>query len=152
MLEIKYVHTNIISDDWKRLSNFYETVFGCVPIPPERNQSGSWLEKGTGVKNASLTGVHLRLPGYGSNGPTLEIYQYCELLNPGVEPAANRKGIGHLAFKVNNVELILNSILLNGGKAIGKISQNYIEGLGTIEFVYAADPEGNILEIQNWSK
>ena len=73
---MKYVHTNIISKDWRKLADFYTTVFECVIVPPERNQSGDWLSKGTGVPNAHLRGAHLRLPGYGENGPTLEIYQY----------------------------------------------------------------------------
>ena len=28
-MNIKYVHTNIISRDWRRLAQFYEDVFGC---------------------------------------------------------------------------------------------------------------------------
>jgi predicted enzyme related to lactoylglutathione lyase len=35
----KYVHTNLIAKDWKRLSGFYETVFGCVAVAPERDYS-----------------------------------------------------------------------------------------------------------------
>jgi len=68
-MNIKFVHTNIVSSDWKKLADFYINVFECIPILPERNLSGNWLDKGTGLKNASLTGVHLRLPGYGKNGP-----------------------------------------------------------------------------------
>lgn len=45
-MKIKYVHTNIVSSDWKSLADFYINVFGCQPILPERNLSGSWLEKG----------------------------------------------------------------------------------------------------------
>ncbi|WP_228442096.1 hypothetical protein [Chryseobacterium nematophagum] len=58
-MEIKYGHTNIITKDWKKLADFYELVFNCIPVPPERNQKGSWLEKGTGVPNAHLQGMHL---------------------------------------------------------------------------------------------
>ena len=79
-MEITYKHTNIIARDWKTLAVFYEKVFGCVRVPPERNLSGEWLEKGTGVPGARLTGVHLRLPGHGEDGPTLEMFQYSEML------------------------------------------------------------------------
>jgi hypothetical protein len=64
-MNIKFAHTNIISANWESLVQFYAKVFGCIPVPPQRNQSGLWLEKGTGVKNAQLKGMHLRLPGYG---------------------------------------------------------------------------------------
>jgi predicted enzyme related to lactoylglutathione lyase len=150
MANAKYAHTNIVSEDWEKLSKFYELVFECRPVPPERAQAGKWLEKGTGVKNASLKGVHLRLPGHGDSGPTLEIYEYAEALESN-SPAANRKGICHLAFEVSDVESTLDLVVKNGGSPIGEISENFIEGVGTIQFVYAADPEGNVLEIQRWN-
>ena len=42
---------------------FYQDVFGCVPVPPERNLSGAALDAATGVSPAHLQGMHLRLPG-----------------------------------------------------------------------------------------
>ena len=73
---MRFAHTNIISNDWKALVNFYIQTFDCKIVPRIRNQSGNWLEKGTGVKNAKLEGAHLLLPGHGEHGPTLEIFQY----------------------------------------------------------------------------
>ena len=35
---------------------FYEEVFGCTPMPPERDISGKWLEDATGVPGARSTG------------------------------------------------------------------------------------------------
>jgi len=84
-LKAKYVHTNIIALDWRRLADFYEKVFGCVPVPPERHLKGGQLEAGTGVRGAELSGIHLRLPGHGENGPTLEIFSYNRTLE-GVTP------------------------------------------------------------------
>ena len=96
-MNIKYVHTNIISEDWKKLAQFYIDVLKCTPVPPERSLSGDWLDKGTGVKNAELNGIHLRLPGYGENGPTLEIFQYTKM-EEKPEPTANRKGLGQIIY------------------------------------------------------
>jgi len=111
---MKYVHTNIISKDWKKLAKFYIKVFKCKIVPPLRNQSGKWLDTGTGVKNAHLKGAHLRLPGYGKNGPTLEIYQYKKVKKQKpVSP--NQRGIGHLAFEVKNVKALLGKIEKHGG-------------------------------------
>ncbi len=72
-MSIKFGHVNIIAQDWKSLASFYRRAFSCFEVPPERRLSGEWLSK-TGVKNASLEGVHLRLPGMGYEGPTLEIF------------------------------------------------------------------------------
>jgi len=147
---MKYVHTNIACQDWKTLSEFYIKTFDCKVMPPIRNQSGDWLERGTGLKNAKLEGVHLLLPGYGDHGPTLEIYEYGELENELIIASANSKGFGHIAFEVENVEKILALLIENGGSELGKITKRKIESKGDITFVYAKDPEGNILELQKW--
>jgi len=146
----QYTHTNIIAKDWRKLVQFYETVFECVFVPPQRDQSGHWLAKGTGVKDAALQGAHLRLPGFGDKGPTLEIYSYAQM-EEKLPPAANRQGLGHLAFSVDNVQKTLEQVIKNGGGALGEVVKRDIAGVGAITFVYATDPEGNILEIQNWS-
>jgi predicted enzyme related to lactoylglutathione lyase len=146
---MKYKHTNIIARDWRALVRFYQEVFECVPVPPERRLSGDWLEKGTGVPGASFSGVHLRLPGGGDAGPTLEIYQYAKN-EPKSPPAANREGFSHIAFEVEDVEGTLREVLAHGGRAVGGVVSRDLEGIGRLTFVYAADPEGNILELQSW--
>jgi predicted enzyme related to lactoylglutathione lyase len=146
---IRYAHTNIISVSWRELARFYETVFDCVPVPPERAQSGAWLETGTGVPGAELAGMHLRLPGHGDNGPTLEIYQF-KAMDEKPDPAPNRKGFGHMAFAVDDVDAKLAEVIANGGRALGQPVTAHISGAGDIRFVYAADPEDNIIELQRW--
>ena len=148
-MKVRYKHTNIVAKNWKLLSDFYSDIFGCEIIPPKRELSGDWLEKGSGVKNAKFEGVHLRMPGYGENGPTLEIFQYSEVedLKPG---PANRRGIGHLAFEVDDVDSFYKRILAKGGKSIASVTTKKIENIGIITFVYVCDPEGNIIELQNW--
>ncbi len=148
---MKYVHTNIVSKDWKSLSNFYIKTFDCRIRPPVRDLSGDWLEKGTGIANARLKGVHLIMPGYGDNGPTLEIFQYDEIENQeAIRP--NKRGFGHIAFEVDDIEAVLEDLVRNGGQRFGEIGINTIEGAGKIAFVYARDPEGNLIELQSWSK
>lgn len=145
----KYVHTNIISRDWKKLVDFYINVFGCTPVPPERNLEGDWLEKGTGVKNAALKGMHLLLPGFEKGGPTLEIFQYNQNENKLMPPMANREGYGHIAFHVDSVEEMLEKVVAAGGKKIGEVVKKEF-AKGALIFTYAADPEGNLLELQTW--
>jgi predicted enzyme related to lactoylglutathione lyase len=146
----KYVHTNIIARDWQQLVRFYEEVFDCVYLPPERKLSGDWLAKGTGIPGAALEGKHLRLPGLGDDGPTLEIFSYAQM-EEKLPPAANRIGLGHLAFSVDDVQAILEKVVACGGEPLGEIVQREIPKYGSITFVYASDPEGNIIEIQNRS-
>jgi catechol 2,3-dioxygenase-like lactoylglutathione lyase family enzyme len=140
-------HTNLVAADWEKLARFYESVFGCVRMVPERRLSGRWLEKGTGVSGARIKGIHLRLPGHGEKGPTLEIFQYAENEPKGL-PAANREGFGHIAFEVDDVAAAVEEVIRNGGRRVGEITSFEAEGVGKITFVYAADPEGNVIEIQ----
>lgn len=149
-MAIKYVHTNIISADWRRLAQFYQEVFDCQPVPPERDLSGEWLAQGTGVKGAALQGMHLRLPGYGGDGPTLEIFQYSQM-EERPPAAANRKGLGHLAFLVDDVGATRQAVLAHGGQDLGQITRTQVPGVGELTLIYMTDPEGNILEIQHWS-
>ncbi len=146
---MRYAHTNIIAYDWKKLVSFYTDVFKCSLKPPVRDQSGEWLAKGTGVANAALQGAHLLLPGHGENGPTLEIYQYSEVLDqPKLKP--NHRGLGHLAFEVDNVHEVLRKMVQHGGASHGDIIEKEVPGVGWLTFTYARDPEGNLIELQSW--
>ena len=148
-MKAKYKHTNIIAKDWRALAKFYQDVFGCVLVPPARDLSGDWLGKGTGVSEARFAGAHLRLPGHGDNGPTLEIYQYSRS-ESRPPTAANREGIMHLAFEVADVEKARTRVLESGGRKVGEVVTAEVAGVGLLTFVYVADPEGNIIELQSW--
>jgi len=144
---IKYKHTNIAAKDWKRLSDFYQEVFGCVPVPPDRDLSGKWLDKITGIQQAHILGRHLRLPGFGDDGPTLEIFQYDSMPeHPAIKP--NTPGFAHIAFEVDNVNEVAKSVFDHGGTAIGELVTREVPGVGQLTVQYVADPEGNIIEIQ----
>jgi predicted enzyme related to lactoylglutathione lyase len=117
-MKAKYKHTNIIAADWHQLARFYQEVFNCIIVPPERELQGEWLEKGTGVAQAQFTG----------------------------------EGIMHLAFEVDDVEKALDLVLKHSGKKIGEVTSSEVNGVGLLTFVYCADPEGNIIELQAWSK
>lgn len=146
----KYVHTNLIAEDWQALSKFYQQFFGCIPVPPERDYQGEKLEAGSGIPGAHLRGVHLRLPGYGDNGPTLEIYNY-NILESRSKTATNRPGFGHIAFLVEDVMAAQKEVLQAGGRAVGEIVTLQIATGPKVTWCYVTDPEGNIIELQSWS-
>ena len=149
--DISFVHTNIVAKDWKKLAQFYIDVFGCEPVYPERDLKGDWIDKLTQIKNVHLKGIHLRLPGY-VNGPTLEIFEYniCPVDNTKI--VINTPGFSHIAFHVYNVHNILDKIIEHGGSTYGELIKKEIEGVGIITAIYTSDPEGNIIEVQNWSE
>ncbi|MCK5312039.1 MAG: VOC family protein [Desulfobacteraceae bacterium] len=148
---MRFAHTNIVAKDWKLLSKFYINVFNCKTKPPERNLSGDWLDKAIGLKNTRLRGIHLILPGYGDNGPTLEIFTYEDTHNSS-PLMANHTGFTHIAFEVKDVEATLDTALRNGADMLGEVTEKEIDNVGILKLVYFRDPEGNIVEIQSWNK
>ena len=150
-MQAKYVHTNLIAKDWKQLAKFYTDVFGCSLVPPERDYQGNELDAGTGLKGAHLTGVHLRLPGYGDDGPTLEIYNY-NRLEPKIKPKVNQPGFGHIAFEVNDVTEARDLVKANDGDTIGEIVTLTTSAGTKVTWCYMTDPEDNIIELQSWSE
>ena len=146
---MKYIHTNLTVENLEKMSEFYQKVFNCVPVREPDDLDGKWVEEITSVKNASICYVHLILPGFGSNGPELELIKY---KNPVFQPekVSNCLGYGHLAFSVENVQETLNKIIKAGGGSIGKVVATQVPNRGLLTEVYATDPEGNIIELQHY--
>lgn len=146
----RFVHVNIVAEDWRQLADFYERVLGCKKVPPLRDLRGWWLEEGTGVPGAEIQGVHLRLPGLGENGPTLEIFQYSPQADRP-DMTVNCPGLVHIAFAVDDVQRARDAVLAAGGRAVGQVVSLPVPGAGAVTFAYVTDPEGNIIELQRWS-
>jgi len=149
-LKAKYVHTNLIAENWRALAHFYQDVFGCVPVPPERHFKGKDLERGTGLPDAQLDGVHLRFPGSDGSGPTLEIFNYARLQTRSAT-AVNRPGFGHIAFEVDDVQKARETVLAAGGRSVGEIVTLQVSTTARVTWCYVTDPEGNIIELQSWT-
>jgi predicted enzyme related to lactoylglutathione lyase len=139
----------LVARDWRALAAFYESHLGCVFVPPERDYSGPELEAGTGVPGAALAGVHLRMPGFSEDGPTLEIFGYTTTLG-GPPPAINRAGLAHVAFAVESVQDARAEVLSAGGGAVGEIMRLTTSTGAVVTVAYVTDPEGNIIELQSW--
>ncbi len=151
-MKIKYVHTNLVAKDWRKLADFYINVLECKPVYPERDLSGSWIDELTKIEKVNIKGIHLRLPGYGDEGPTLEIFQFNKTNSDWKSPLINNFGAGHLAFLVEDVNLFTKKVIQGGGKKYGEIVSNLVNGVGVLTAVYVTDPEDNIIELQNWKK
>ena len=149
-LEARFGHVNLIARDWRSLAEWYVTLFGCEVVPPERDYAGPDLAAGTGVAGAALRGVHLRLPGHGPTGPTLEIYQFASMPE-GLPPQANRPGFQHIAFVVASVVAAREAVLAAGGRAVGSVVTLRTADGRFVTWTYVTDPEDNIVELQSWS-
>lgn len=148
---IKFAHVNLITNNWKKLALFYIQVFDCKPLAPTRNLKGKWLDKATTIANSHIKGIHLSLPGYpGSPAPTLEIFEYNRSRKKGTT-AINKIGLGHIAFKTDDIDMLIIRLREHGGTIAGEKVSVKIKGAGNLTFVYAQDIDGNYIEIQQWS-
>lgn len=148
-MPVRFGQVNLVARNWRRLAGFYQEVFGCVPIPPERDLGAEALESGTGITGARLKGIHLRLPGFGPDGPTLEIFTYGlnDVLAPGMP---NRTGFGHIAFQVSDIVAAKQRVLAAGGVEHGAVVTTRA-GNREVSWIYMRDPEGNLIEMQRWA-
>ena len=145
-----YAHTNLVAADWRALAACYQELFGCNPVPPERDYRGPELDAGTGLEGTHLRGAHLRLPGRGDGGPTLEIFTYDPLAERGTA-AVNRPGLGHIAFEVDDVAAARTAVLEAGGGVVGEVVTLQTASGANVTWCYMTDPEGNIIELQSWT-
>jgi catechol 2,3-dioxygenase-like lactoylglutathione lyase family enzyme len=147
---VRFGHVNVTSRDWRALATFYTEVFGCEFVPPERDIRSAALDAATGLQDAHLTGVHLRLPGHGADGPTIEIFSYDTLAaHPGTN--VGRAGWGHIAFQVPDVPAAVEAVVDAGGGRVGEIITTRTADGRQVTWCYTTDPDGNIVELQAWS-
>ncbi len=146
---VRYAHTNLVADDWRAMVKFYVEVFGCRPVGTERDRRGAQIDALTGLEGVHMAGIHLKLPGYGDGGPTLEIFQFDDNARRPA-PAVNRPGFAHIAFQVDDLEGKRLQVLERGGADLGSVTTLDIPEEGRLTLVYMTDPEGNIVELQYW--
>ena len=142
-------HVNIIAKDWRRLCGFYEQVFDCGPWSTERDHYGPKVDALTAIPNIRVQGRHLRVPGHGENGPTIEIFTFSENA-PDQPKRLNRPGFAHVAFEVDDMDATRAQVKELGGGDYGELVTIHIEGAGQLTLLYMTDPEGNIVELQKW--
>ncbi|GAB2959822.1 hypothetical protein GCM10027048_29020 [Hymenobacter coalescens] len=147
LLVARYAHTNLTAEDWEALAEFYQRVFGCEPLLPHRDYHDAALATEPASRRR---GVHLRLPGYGEGGPTLEIFGYDPLTNRA-RTAPSRPGFGHIAFEVPDVAEARAVVLAAGGTALGDVATQVTPLGRRVTWAYVTDPECNIIELQAWS-
>ena len=146
----RYAHVNIIAADWKLLCDFYQNVFDCEPVSSARDHHGKQTDALTGMSDIRIRGRHMRVPGHGENGPTIEIFTFSE--NAPAQPRPlNRPGFAHLAFEVDDVDAKRAQIKKLGGDDYGELVTIDIAEAGRLTLLYMTDPEGNIVELQKWS-
>lgn len=137
-------HVSLTARNADQLSSFYKQVFGFVEKRAPKRLSGKAVFRGNGLPDNDIYAIWLTFPN--TQDPFLEIMEYTHPAKRGV-PAVNDPGFGHIAFEVCNLHQTLENVLRFGGSLQGDVT-NFESDEQPYWIVYARDPEGNILELE----
>jgi lactoylglutathione lyase len=133
-------HTGIVVRDLEKSEKFYCSM-GFVK-DNHAIEEGSFIDTLVGMKNTKLEWVKLKAP----DGYILELLQYHS--NPKHQAIAkqesNQLGCSHLAFTVENIDIVCRNIKKNGGSIV---NQPTLTDNKKFIVVYCHDIEGNLMEI-----
>jgi catechol 2,3-dioxygenase-like lactoylglutathione lyase family enzyme len=134
-------HTGITVSNLERSLAFWRGVLG-FELSHRPHQSGELASEITGVVGAEISIAVLK--GYGHKIELLEYHAPAERKRIDLRPCD--VGSVHVAFTVDNLDAILNTIAASGWKAAGK-PQTITVGPNTGKrVVYVRDPDGTTIE------
>ena len=141
---MKLAHINLVARDADALAAFYVNVLKCEPLREPRMLSGEKVSRGNGIENSEIYSIWLKFPAL--DRPFLEIHEHKVMHDRG-QPRVNEPGLGHLSFQMGDIRAVLSEIIQAGGSQIGDITDFGMKDKPYL-IVYARDPEGNILELE----
>jgi len=122
---LRFIHVNYITEDYRRLCDFFNTVVGSSDTGKIKDHSGKFKEGVIGIENVHVLGKHILLPGFYKSYPTIEIFQY-SIKGKDTVPTDNELGINLIGFKSDNLEKDLKLFVDNGGKLVKKLSETQL--------------------------
>ena len=133
-------HTGIVVRDLEKMVNFY-CELGFI-VNNKSNEQGSFIDQVTGLKEADLDWVKLKAP----DGYLLELLQYHshpENLKISKQKS-NKLGCSHMAFTVDNIEIICQKISQLGGSIVNLPALTRDK---KVKVAYCHDLEGVLMEL-----
>ena len=142
-------HINLVVRDLESMTRFYTHVLGLT-VSKRVTISGKWIERVVGLTDVTAEVVYLNA----ANGPRIELIQYERPVGerPDALALANSCGIRHLAFRVRDIDQVVDALRAADVKLVSQVQQvpddqvTYDGGLRK-RLVYFHDPEENLLEL-----
>jgi len=134
-------HTGITVSNLERSLAFWRDVLG-FELSHRPHQTGELASEITGVAGAEISIAVLK--GYGHKIELLEYVAPAERKRIALKPCD--VGSVHVAFTVDNLDAILNTIAASGWKAAGKPQTIKVGPNTGKRVVYVRDPDGTTIE------
>jgi catechol 2,3-dioxygenase-like lactoylglutathione lyase family enzyme len=134
-----FVHIGLVVEDLEETVRFLALLgFDCSKPAVF---SGEWINRIVGLENVTVEVVMARAPD-GS-----DMFEVVRFLAPSAgaqdpAPAANRPGLRHVAFNVDNVHGVVERVRAGGWETVGEI----VNFDNTFLLCYVRGPEGLIVE------
>jgi catechol 2,3-dioxygenase-like lactoylglutathione lyase family enzyme len=135
-----FVHIGLVVEDLDETVRFLELLGLDCGEPGVF--SGEWIDRIIGLEDVTVEIVMVRGPG-GS-----DVFEVVSFHSPSagaeeVAPAANRPGLRHVAFKVDDVRNVVERVRAAGWETVGEI----VNFEDTFLLCYVRGPEGLIVEL-----
>jgi len=134
-----FVHVGLVVEDLDETVRFLGLLgFDCgAPAV----LGGAWIDRIIGLENATVEVVMARAP---DGSDMFEVVRFHSPLAGAQEraPAANRPGLRHVAFKVDDVRGVVARIRAAGWETVGEIVE-----VRPFLLCYVRGPEGLIVEL-----
>ena len=133
-------HTGVVVRDLEKSVAFYRTL-GFVE-DNRATEEGVFIDTVVGLQNTKLEWIKLKA----ADGYLLELLQYhSHPERKEIEKQkSNQLGCSHLAFTVDNIELVCTHVEKNGGSLV---NQPVLTKDKKVKVAYCHDVEGNLMEI-----
>jgi catechol 2,3-dioxygenase-like lactoylglutathione lyase family enzyme len=135
-----FVHIGLVVEDLGETVRFLAMLgFDCGE---PGMFSGEWIDRIIGLENVTVETVMARAPD-GS-----DVFEVVRFDSPSagaqeLAPAANRPGLRHVAFKVDDVRGVVDRVREAGWETVGEI----VDFENTFLLCYVRGPEGLIVEL-----
>jgi catechol 2,3-dioxygenase-like lactoylglutathione lyase family enzyme len=135
-----FVHIGLVVEDLDETVRFLALLgFDCGE---PGMFSGEWIDRIIGLENVTVETVMARAPD-GS-----DMFEVVRFHSPSagaqeLAPAANRPGLRHVAFKVDDVRGVVDRVREAGWETVGEI----VDFENTFLLCYVRGPEGLIVEL-----
>jgi catechol 2,3-dioxygenase-like lactoylglutathione lyase family enzyme len=145
-------HINLVVTDMEPMIGFYRDVLG-MQLTKRSTIRGGWIDEVTGLRGVEADVAFLALP----HGPSIELlcYRTPEGTRPGGLGKPNTVGLRHFALRVRELDRLADAMKAAGARFVSEIQQvpavqvDYVDQRKRL--VYFHDPEGNLLELCEYS-
>lgn len=140
MDRISFVHIGLVVEDLDETVRFLALLgFDCSK---PATFSGEWIGRIIGLEDVTVEVVMARAPD------GTDMFEVVRFHSPSAgaqepEPAANRPGLRHVAFTVDDVRAVVDRVRAAGWETVGEI----VHFESTFLLCYVRGPEGLIVEL-----